>query len=347
MLGSIRISEVYWHMSSKLNIGVLGCANIAGKAILPAIKKLSSHYNLVGVSSRTKKKADEFANTFSTKSYYEYEDLLSNKDLDAIYIPLPNSLHREWVEKALCRGLHVLVEKSMACNLEDVITLNQMATDKNLLLMENFQFRFHPQLEVIKKLLDSGEIGALRSVKSTFAFPPFSTTDNIRYNAALGGGALLDAGAYPLKILQVFLGSGIKVLAATSHFDASKCVDLWGSAFLGSDDDSVGAHMNFGFDNYYQCEIELVGSLGRIFTDRIFTAPATHAAKIELYKTHSGRRTINLEPSNHFENILVDFKEKIVQNKGFAGEYRQNLNQARLISEFRERAELLNLTKAI
>ena len=112
------------------------------------------------------------------------------------------------------------------CKLEDVVHLNRLAAKSGLLLMENFQFRFHPQLDIIKKLLNDGEIGSLRSIKSTFAFPPFNDEHNIRYSAKLGGGALLDAGAYPLKIFQIFLGNDIQVLAASAYSDSSRCVDL-------------------------------------------------------------------------------------------------------------------------
>ena len=139
MHGLIRIFEASWHMSKKLNIGVLGCANIAKKSMIPAIKNLTNHFNLLGIASRSPSKADEFCNIFNTKAYYRYKDLIENQNLDAIYIPLPNSLHKEWIEKSIQQGLHVLVEKSMACNLEDVAHLNRLAAKSGLLLMENFQ----------------------------------------------------------------------------------------------------------------------------------------------------------------------------------------------------------------
>ena len=325
-------------MCNKIKIGVLGCASIAEKAILPAINSLSEHYKLVGIASRTKKKADKFSKQFNTKAYYKYEDLLSVKDLDAVYIPLPNSLHSEWIDNALNVGLNVLVEKSMACNLKEVIKLNKIAANKRLLLMENFQFRFHPQLNYIKQLLRNGEIGELRSLKSSFSFPPLPDPHNIRYNAKLGGGALLDAGAYPLKILQFFLGFETSVIAAKSHFSASKGIDLWGSAYIGSKDQDVGAYISFGFDNYYQCEIELVGSLGRIYTDRIFTAPPNYSPTIDISQNGSDGRLVKLQPANHFINLLMHFKEQIVNQNDFFNEYQQNVHQSRLINEFKNKA---------
>ena len=199
-------------MKKLVNIGILGCANIAHKYIIPTLLEMSV-YNIIGIASRTKEKANQFSNTFFIKPYYSYESLLNVEELEAIYIPLPNALHAEWIEKAFGKGLHVLVEKSLATSFEDVLRLNRMALEKKYVLLENFQFRFHKQLEVIKELVKDGKIGPLRCVRSSFGFPPFSDKKNIRYNKKLGGGALLDAGAYPVKISQIFLGNDIEVAA--------------------------------------------------------------------------------------------------------------------------------------
>ena len=135
-------------MSKKINIGVLGCANIAKTHLIPNLLNLNSHYNLVGIASRTEKKAKNFAKMFDTKCFFEYDDLLDIKHLDAVYIPLPNSLHYEWIKKSLNKGIHVLVEKSLSCSYKEVLELNNIAKEKKLVLIENFQFRFHKQLSI-------------------------------------------------------------------------------------------------------------------------------------------------------------------------------------------------------
>jgi len=327
-------------MSRKLNVGVLSCANIAVKSILPALKYLNKHFNIIGIASRSPEKANKFSDVFDIKPYYDYNEILKYSNLDAIYIPLPNSLHAKWIEKALDAGVNVLVEKTMTCNHADTMRLNTKARNKNLVLMENFQFRFHPQLQSILQLINDGEIGELRSVKSTFAFPPFSDPYNIRYSSELGGGALLDVGAYPLKILQIFMGHNIDVVAATSHFDTVKNVDLWGSGFVKSADNNVSGSFNFGFDNYYQCELELIGSVGRIYTDRIFTAPPNYSPSITISKNGLLTKIVTIEPSNHFVNALLHFKNQILDGQKLSDEYSQNINQSRLISQFRSAVKL-------
>lgn len=319
-------------MSKKINIGILGCANIAKKFIIPAICELEDEFNLVGIASRSNESANEFAKEFNTSPYVGYDSLLKNKELDAVYIPLPNSLHYEWVKKSLEKNLHVLVEKSMACTHSEVLELNNLAKKKKLVLLENFQFRFHSQLQYIKDLVSSNKIGELRSIRSSFGFPPFSDKDNIRYSKNLGGGALLDAGAYTLKISQIFLGNDIEVTSSSLTYDKELDVDIWGSAYLKQKNGDLSSQVSFGFDNFYQCNIELWGSKGKIYTNRIFTSPPAYNPIIKI-ETNDGKENIKLEEDHHFKNMLNYFHQSIIDRSNLEFEYEQNINQSRLLNE--------------
>lgn len=320
----------------QINIGILGCANIAKKFIIPTLKEMNE-FNIIGIASRTKEKSDEFARDFNITSFYCYENLLETKNLDAVYIPLPNSLHYEWIKKALDKNIHVLVEKSMACSYEEAVELNTIAKEKSLVLIENFQFRFHSQLQYIKDLVDSGKIGELRNIRATFGFPPFTDSDNIRYNKELGGGALLDAGAYPIKISQVFLGNDIDVDSANLETPHDKKVDIWGSAYIKQKDGKVVSQIAFGFDNFYQNNIELWGSKGKIYTNRIYTAAPGFEPTVEI-ETTGGKAIVKLPSDNHFKNMLKYFYTQILTKEKIEDEYDQNINQARLINELKEKA---------
>lgn len=321
----------------KINIGILGCANIAERHVIPALLTLKELYNIVGIASRYKIKAENFGLKFGIASFAGYESLLDHPTLDAVYIPLPNSLHAEWIENALSRGINVLVEKSLACTFDEVERLNELARAKNLVLIENFQFRFHHQLTVISELFNAGRIGELRSIRSSFGFPPFPDDKNIRYQKELGGGALLDAGAYPVKLVQLFLGPEIIVKAANLFYDKNKNVDIWGGAYLSQRNGNMFAEIAFGFDNFYQCNLELWGSRGKITTNRIFTAPPEHKAEIIIEKG-SEKETIVLEQDNHFKKMLLYFYTLIAEKKDLNNEYLQNINQARLIKELKQLA---------
>ena len=158
---------------SSVKIGVIACADIARRSVIPAILSLTEQYKLSGIASRTKEKAEEFASLFNTVPYTGYESLLNEAKLDAVYIPLPNSMHAKWIEEGLSRNLHVLVEKSMTCSYKEVKYLNDLASERGLVLVEHFQFRFHEQLAVILKMVNEGKIGEIRCVRSSFGFPPF------------------------------------------------------------------------------------------------------------------------------------------------------------------------------
>ena len=324
-------------MIQKINIGILGCANIADRWMIPAIKALSQYYNLIGIASRSEDKAIEFATKFNTKSYNGYAELLDESALEAVYIPLPNALHAQWIETAVGLGLHVLVEKSLACTYEDVRRLNEIANAKSLALVENFQFRFHSQLDFIQKLLSDGTIGELRCMRSSFGFPPFPDATNIRYQHELGGGSLLDAGAYPIKLSQIFLGNDLEVNAANLTFDSIKGVDIWGGAYLKQTNGTRFSEVAFGFDNFYQCNLELWGTKGKIYTNRIFTAHPDHHPIIEL-ETATGKDIIKLPADHHFKNMLIYFHNLIILKNTLENEYFQNNAQAKLIAELKNKA---------
>ena len=227
-----------------------------------------------------------------------------------------------------------MVEKSLATTLVDVQRLNKIAFDKNLTLIENFQFRFHKQLEVIQELLNKKKIGSLRCVRSSFGFPPFLDKNNIRYKKELGGGALLDAGAYPIKISQLILGNDIEVSASNLCYDENIEIDIWGGAYLKQKKGDLFSEIAFGFDNYYQCNLEIWGSIGKITANRIFTSPPGTEAKIIL-ETNKGKDCIKVEPDNHFKKMLSYFYELINKSNIWNAEYEGNINQARLIAEIR------------
>ena len=320
-----------------INIGILGCANIAKRSIIPAILELKNHYNLIGIASRDLKTAESVAANFGIQPFGAYQSLLDYSELDAVYIPLPNSLHAKWIEKALNKNIHVLVEKSMACEYQEVINLNNLAKTKGLVLVENFQFRFHSQLEALKKMMSDGVIGELRSLRSSFGFPGLPSQDDIRYKKELGGGALLDTGAYPLKIAQILLGADIEVSSATLNTLPDKDVDIWGGAYIKQKNGELFAEIAFGFNHFYQCNVELWGSKGKLYTNRIFTAPSGYEPIFEI-ETANGKKEIKLPTDNHFNNMLIHFYELIENKKDRENEYLQNINQARLINEIKQKS---------
>lgn len=320
-----------------ISIGVLSTANIAVRSVIPAILGLTENFVLSGIASRSQDKLIEVCKAFNTAAYLGYEKLVEDQSVDALYIPLPNAMHAKWIEKALVNGKHVIAEKSLGCSLKEVTRLTDIARENNLILIENFQFRFHPQTSRIQNLISENAIGEIRSVRASFGFPPFPDKNNIRYQANLGGGALLDAGAYTTKVSQLFLGLDLKVKAANLNSSDNSKVDIWGGAYLQDERTGRFAELAFGFDHYYQCGIEIWGSIGKLTTNRLFTAPSKYEPIITI-ETREGEQNIKAEAANHFELMLLHFYNLITTNKATEKEHLQNIDQARLIQEIKHLA---------
>jgi len=303
--------------------------------MIPVLLK-QDFYEVVGVASRSYSKAKVFGEKFQIKFYSDYDSLLSLQP-DAIYIPTPNSLRFEWVKTALEKGIHVLAEKPMSCTLDEAREVNELAFKNDLVLLENFQFRFHAQLNFIEQKISEGAIGELRNLRASFGIPPFDDKNNIRYSKSLGGGALLDVGVYPIKVSQIFLGHDIYVSSAALSRVSGKEVDIWGSAFLKQKHGHVTSQIAFGFDNYYQNTLDLWGSNGHISASRIFTAGPGVKARLSV-ETKTTKKELLLCSDNHFKNMLEHFYRLIAKLESRECEYTQNINQARLVDEVREKS---------
>lgn len=180
---------------SKLRFGVLSTANIGRNQVNPAIQQ-SSNAELLAVASRDALKARAFAEAGGfPRSYGSYEALLDDKEVDAVYIPLPNSMHREWTIKAAEKGKHILCEKPLATTAGDARDMQAAADANGVVLMEAFMYRFHPRTRALLQLAQGETVGRLRVVRSAFTFK-LLRADNIRFFSELGGGCLYDLGSY-------------------------------------------------------------------------------------------------------------------------------------------------------
>jgi dTDP-3,4-didehydro-2,6-dideoxy-alpha-D-glucose 3-reductase len=310
----------------------MGCADIAWRAMIPAFIDCDD-VSLVAVASRSKMKAEKFGAHFGCEGLVGYESLLSREDVEAIYMPLPTGLHEEWVRKTIEAGKHILVEKSFAENFESARSLVGLAQENNCLIVENFLFPHHSQHAWVMDKVASSEIGDMHLFRSTFGFPPFSET-NFRYNPALGGGALLDVGAYVVKAAQIFLGSDLKLLGATLKYDEKTGVDIYGDAMLKNSKGQV-AQISFGFDLHYQCNYELLGTKGKLVVERAFTPPPDFQPSVRL--EHQGNMTsLSLPADNHYLNMSHFFANSVRDKSVWSGHWDSLLNQAKWIDAIRK-----------
>ncbi len=314
----------------KLNIAVMGCAGIALRSMIPAIKA-SPEWNLVSVASRTREKAEQFAGKFDCEAVVGYENLLHRDGIDAIYLPLPTGLHDEWINKCLNTGKHVLAEKSIAANYHSAKTMVLAAQSKNLVLMEDFMFQYHSQHQFVFEMLRNNEIGEIRVFRANFGFPPLPKTD-FRYDDAVGGGALLDAAGYTVRATHFILGDDFVVKASNLFIDPETGTNIFGGAFL-TNTRGISAQLGFGFDNFYQCNYEIWGSIGKIIADRAFTPKVDFSPTIIVEK-QGERQEYQMKPDNHFIGSLNEFHRAITEHDA-EKHYRDVLLQSKTLEDIR------------
>lgn len=309
-----------------IKLGVLGAADIAFRRFLPALKK-SKDIIFYGIASRDQSKANKFTKIFGGQVYETYENLLKDKMIDAVYIPLPPALHFEWAKMALQYGKHIYMEKPFCTNLSQTIGLVEFAKKRKKVLHENYMFIFHKQIEIIKDILREHQLGEIRLIRIAFGFPKRAETD-FRYNKDLGGGSLLDCGGYTLKLASELMGDDLIVKhkkLEKENYD----IDLYGAATLENKFGKI-IQIAFGMDNSYLCELEIWGSNGYLKAPRIFTAPADFDVNLEL-GINNKKVIVNVGMDDQFFKSIQYFIQLVTNPNLQQKNYESILKQAILL----------------
>lgn len=312
-----------------IKIGIISPSNIAFKRFLPALKTIKD-FDYVGVAiaspeewdsdcknindiiNNELQKAKHFVNEFGGRIFKSYRQMILSKDIDAVYIPLPPSLHYKWTKISLENNKHVLVEKPSTTQLVNTIEIIGLAKKHSLALHENYMFQYHAQIAEIQELINSDELGDTRLYRMSFGFP-YRGKNDFRYDKALGGGALLDCGGYPIKLANILLGESSRITASKLNYLSQHNVDMFGSATL-TNDEGVTAQISFGMDNFYRCELEIWGTKALLRTNRIFTAPADVIPEIEIFN-FDGIIKRYLKKDDAFKNSILHFMKCIFESE--------------------------------
>lgn len=195
---------------SSIRIGVLGAAAIVPEALTRPARSVPEA-QIVAIAARDPKRAEAFARKHKIPRVHQtYNDLLDNPDIEAIYNPLPNSLHAEWTIRALKAGKHVLCEKPFASNTQEAEEMARVARAMGLVLSEAFAYRYHPLTTRVKEIISSGELGKIKHIDAQFCFL-LPAPNNIRFKYELAGGALMDCGCYPVSLIRFLAEAEPKV----------------------------------------------------------------------------------------------------------------------------------------
>jgi predicted dehydrogenase len=241
-----------------LRWGLLGTARI-NRRLIPAMRA-AARSRVVAVASRDHARAEAYALEWSIPhAVAGYESLLLRDDIDAVYVPLPNSLHTDWTVKAAAAGKHVLCEKPLALDPADVERISDAAARRRVVVAEGFMYRHEPLTQAVLDLVRDGAVGAVRHISSGFTFALNREAD-VRLERSLGGGALFDVGCYPVSYACLLIGR-----------DASEAVGVARLTAGGVDEEFTGAlrfpgdrtaSIYAGFSASYRTWLEITGSEG-------------------------------------------------------------------------------------
>ena len=254
----------------KVRWGLVSTANI-NKALIPAIRA-SKRGELVAVSSRSQESADAYAAKWDIpQAFASYEAMLDSDAVDAVYIGLPNHLHKEWSIYALEHGKHVLCEKPFALTLNEVDAMIAASERTGNVLAEAFMYRHHPQTKLIKEMVDNGRFGDITVINGLFSFAMGDPATNVRMKPELGGGSMWDVGVYPMSYMQNLMGGIPERVFGTQWVGESGVDEVFAGQMTYAN--GVIGQFSCGFRTPFQTYIEIVGTEGRLMVERPFVAP--------------------------------------------------------------------------
>jgi predicted dehydrogenase len=293
----------------KIRLGVLGCS---GHYALRVAAPLTSSLLVepYAVASRDEAKAREFAKKLGfPQSYGSYEALLADPNVDAVYIPLPNHLHREYIEKAADAGKPVICEKPLCLSARDAADAAAYCRQKNVPLMEAFMYRFHPQWVRAREIAASGELGSLLSVHSQFSYMN-KDAGNIRNQAEAGGGAIYDIGCYAVSSARYLFGREPQRAVCTLVRDPAFKTDVLASGIL---DFGAGktATFSIGTQMYPGQGVSAIGTGGSLSIAVPFNMYPDVPGSVTV-STGVGRRVIATEIADQYLLQFDAFAEAVI-----------------------------------
>ncbi len=266
-----------YEVTDPVRWGVIGCADIAVKKVIPAMNG-SELSHVTAIASRSSERARSTADTLDIpRSYGSYEDLLADSEIEAVYIPLPNHVHPHWAVAAAQAGKHVLCEKPLATSSQLATQMIDAAERSGVKLMEAFMYRLHPLWVEVRRLLADGAVGELRAVQAVFSYYN-DDPDDIRNQVEAGGGSLFDIGCYPVNVARMLFDAEPTDVQASIRRDPSFGTDVLTSVVLDFD----GRHAAFICSTQMEPDqwVHIYGTEGRLLVEIPFNIPPDRPTRI-------------------------------------------------------------------
>ena len=324
----------------KIRWGILSTAKIGREKVIPAMQA-GELCDVVAIASGNKEQVKLMADSLGIPVVYDsYEKLLDDPKIDAVYIPLPNHLHVEWAIRSLQAGKHVLCEKPIGLSSAEARQLLEAAKQKpQLKVMEAFMYRFHPQWQQAKKMVNDGMIGELKTVQSFFSY--YNTDPkNIRNRKDAGGGGMMDIGCYCISISRFLFGKEPVGVWGNVEYDPVLQTDRVASGIL--DFSSGTATFTCSTQLMPYQRVNILGTQGRIEIEIPFNAPTDKPARIWLH-TKEGSEEIVFDTANQYTIQCDGFSKAILNNEPVPTPLEDAINNMKVIEAVFESAEKGNL----
>jgi predicted dehydrogenase len=311
-----------------IRFGILGAARIAPEALIKAAQNVPEA-EVVAVAARDPKRAREFAATHNIpRVLATYAGLVNDLELDAIYNPLPNSLHCEWTIAALRAGKHVLCEKPLSSNAMKAEAMTAAADESGKILGEAFHYRYHPLADRVRAIISDGTLGRLVHVEGHFSVPIPET--NIRFDWSLAGGATMDLGCYPLHMIRYFSGLTPRVVRAKAetvprNIDIAMEVDL---ELEGGGTARMSCAMKK--DSVINASFTARGDRGEL---RVTNPIAPHRGHQLMVKTSAGEKSETVPGDSTFTHQLRAFIKAVRGEAKFPTDGAEGVINMRLIDD--------------
>lgn len=317
---------------SMVRFGVIGCSRVALKGMLPALRD-SEWAELVIIGSRNFQKAKEVAEQFGAKKCGNYEEVLKDKEINAVYVSLPNALHEEWTLKALEAGKHVICEKPTAISYDAAKRMVETAKKNNVRLLEGLMFRFHPQHAKVKEFIENGTLGDLLKFEGCFGYAMPDRKSNAM-SKELAGGTFNDQLPYPIYSSRMIFNEEPESVFCKIENDKENGVSVKAEVTLNYSNGKQAFASSF-FGSYYQSTYSILGTKACVRMGRAYAVPREMPVKIFLDR-NDNIEEITIPPADHFRLMVDDFCAEVLKDKASAKNYESDLlNQARVLEAAR------------
>ena|SRR5579864_3606820 len=300
--------------SAKIRWGIISTAKIGREQVIPAIRA-SRNGQVVAIASRDLTKGRALANSVGAEHAYDnYEALLADPNVDAIYNPLPNHGHAPWAVAAMRAGKHVLVEKPMALNTAEAQAMVDESHAAGVWLMEAFMYRFHPQHTHAREIIASGALGPLTVIDTSFSYSlSYTDSDNVRLAADMGGGGLWDVGCYCVNSTRWLSGQEPDAVSGFATYGTTGVDEV----FVGTLHFASGllAHFECSLRSFGRRQYTVSGVKGQLHVAEAFR-PDDHPGVVQIvYRDQDKPETITVAATNQYTLMVEEFADAILNKR--------------------------------